>query len=347
MEELKKPNAQLYLYLAAVEGANGVEVSENFRKYFTEYSPPKALSIICLKLQDDRIAIGSKKYASVEELTQEKDSSQIGLIKKALMETDSLLLVWLSFLHKDKLPTSDAFIKQPVSGKLFLLGLLPYCVFKEMDPQGWQTNAAEILKGLIDTHPGRADLFEAYAAQGFPLNDEMLVEDRCIFTPLDYILHCEDYSPSQDTLEDEIILEELLEEERKDGTLFQGKLSVRHGRDTIENLIFLIHKLGDIHPEAYYLKGPIHAGNVSLIKRYLALGTDVNEYPNIIAEAAWYGDDDLSMVKLLLDSGATKKTIQASSKAVSKWKISNNSSKSKDFQKEVFRLLKEAERGKK
>jgi hypothetical protein len=121
MVDLKKPNAHLYLYLKAVEGAKGIDVSKAFLKCFNEsqYSPQYALSLVCLRLQGDCITIGSKKYASPEELTQEKDGSQINLIKKALMETDSTLLVWLSFIYKDKLPSAKTFNQQPVTEKFF------------------------------------------------------------------------------------------------------------------------------------------------------------------------------------------------------------------------------------
>jgi hypothetical protein len=51
-EELKKPNARLYLYFTAVEGAQGAEASDVFHKCFTDYPPEKALELICAMLKD-------------------------------------------------------------------------------------------------------------------------------------------------------------------------------------------------------------------------------------------------------------------------------------------------------
>jgi hypothetical protein len=50
-EELKKPNARLYLYFTAVEGAQGAEISEVFCKHFTGYPPEQALTKICTMLK--------------------------------------------------------------------------------------------------------------------------------------------------------------------------------------------------------------------------------------------------------------------------------------------------------
>jgi serine/threonine protein kinase len=184
MEDLKKTNARLYLYLAAVEGANGVEASENFCKYFTEYKPALALAIICLKLQGDCITIGSKKYQSPEELKQEKDTAQQELINKSVMEDHSTLLVWLSSFYKDYLPVTVGFKAQMVPQKFFLINLLPDFSYKKFDPK-WQTNALTILKLLIDESLGRSDLFEAYAAQGLPFNGEI---PGLNVSPLEYVI---------------------------------------------------------------------------------------------------------------------------------------------------------------
>lgn len=53
MEDLKKPNSHLYLYLKAVEGARGAAVSNMFLKFFTEsgYTPKRALAMVCAELQ--------------------------------------------------------------------------------------------------------------------------------------------------------------------------------------------------------------------------------------------------------------------------------------------------------
>jgi hypothetical protein len=98
MEDLKNPNANLYLYLAATEGSQGKEAADIFYKYFKEYSSPKrALALVYLKLQSDGgITIGAKRYQSPDELKAEKDGAQIALIKKSVTEKDSMLLVWLS-----------------------------------------------------------------------------------------------------------------------------------------------------------------------------------------------------------------------------------------------------------
>jgi hypothetical protein len=170
MDELKKPNARLYLYLRAVGGANEIEATGLFYKYFAEYSPKRALSLVCLKLQDNCVTIGSQKYERPDEIAQEKDSSQINLIKKEIMENESFLMVWLAAYYKDKLTSADKFSQQPASGQFFLLGLCPYLSYKELNPN-WQRDSAKILLGFIDDSPGRADLFEAYAAQGLPLSD--------------------------------------------------------------------------------------------------------------------------------------------------------------------------------
>jgi hypothetical protein len=53
MEDLKNPNANLYQYFKAVEGAQGVEISEVFLKYFSTYPPDQALTMICSMLKDN------------------------------------------------------------------------------------------------------------------------------------------------------------------------------------------------------------------------------------------------------------------------------------------------------
>jgi uncharacterized protein YraI len=281
MEDLKKPNAQLYLYLTAVEGAKGVEASEVFCKYFTEsgYSPRRALSLTCLRLQNNCITIGQKKYESPEELTQEDDPTQKDLIKKALMETDSLLLVWLSGIFQDKLPAANAFTQQPVAGQFFLLSLFPYLSFKEIDPN-WQTNASKILLGFITDSPGRADLFEAYAAQGLPLNDKFNLNIVRAQTPINYIVDN-----------------------------FYG-LSRKHGEDTIVNLIRLLVKLG-ANPKASAdsLLMAVKTSNVSLVKLMLDLGTDQakrNEAYKYVAKKTNINASDKAIMRLLNPTGLTK-----------------------------------------
>jgi hypothetical protein len=108
MDDLKKSNANLYLYLAATEGSQGKEAADTFCKYFEEYSPKRALALVYLNLQGDGgITIGKKRYQNPEEIKNEKDSTQKDLIKKALAEKDSMLIVWLSDIYDDNLNWTD------------------------------------------------------------------------------------------------------------------------------------------------------------------------------------------------------------------------------------------------
>jgi serine/threonine protein kinase len=169
MEDLKKPNANLYVYLEAVEGSQGKEAADAFCKYFKEYSPKRALALVYLKLQGDGgITIGEKHYQSPDELKKEKDKAQIDLIKKAVTGKDSILLVWLSDIYEDNLSAPEQFI---------LLDLLPYLSFKDFNDSSW------ILQDLIDSCPERTDLFEKYASEGLPLTRRICDDKR---TPIDY-----------------------------------------------------------------------------------------------------------------------------------------------------------------
>jgi serine/threonine protein kinase/uncharacterized protein YgiM (DUF1202 family) len=274
MEELKKPNAQLYLYLTAVEGTNGEEISQQFLKFFAEYNPQHALSLVCLKLQDDRVTIGSEKYESPEEITQEKDSAQINLIKKEIMTTDSMLLVWLSFFYPDKLPSAGKFSEQPASGQFFLLGILPYLSYKDFD-SNWQKNAGKILEEFINDNPGRADLFEAYAKQGFSFNDNLDAPNK---TPLDFIV-----------------------------SNFRN-LQNKHGEDTIINLIRLLVKLGaDVNASDDIFPLAVNEKNDPLIKLLIELGVNVNASPDILLLAT--KTRNVQLVSDLLDMGADKEAV--------------------------------------
>ena len=124
MEDLQKPTSRLYLYLMAVEGAQGVEAVEIFQKFFTEYNPQKALALICIKLQGNNLSLGGKRNIAPEEITKETDNSQINLIKNELEIDDSPLLVWLSSFYKDNI-TSGKFSQQTLPSRLFILGILP------------------------------------------------------------------------------------------------------------------------------------------------------------------------------------------------------------------------------
>jgi len=169
MDNLKENDARLYLYLTATEGSQGKNVADNFCKYFSEYSPRRALVLIYLKLQQDHgISIGEKRYLHHEELKQETDYQQIELIKKAVMEKDSPLLVWLSDIFGNSFKSTVAFDKLNIPDQFFLLGLLPFLSYEELSVRSWEA----VLQELITTCPGRSDLFETYAAQGLPLTGD-------------------------------------------------------------------------------------------------------------------------------------------------------------------------------
>ena len=148
MDDLKRPTANLYLYLAATESSQGKEAADAFYKYFKEYSPKRALALVYLKLQGDGgITIGKKRYQSPEELKKENDSAQIDLIEKALKEKDSTLLVWLSDIYGDDLESTDAFDNLSTPEKQFLLGFFPYLSFAEQERQKLE-RIAEIRKRI-------------------------------------------------------------------------------------------------------------------------------------------------------------------------------------------------------
>ena len=210
MDDLKNPTANLYLYLAATEGSQGEDVAKEFHKYFQEYSPKHALAFVHLKLQQDGgITIGSKRYLSPEELALENDAAQIDLIKKAVTEKDSLLLVWLSDKYGDYFKSTEAFGNLSVPDQFFLLSALPFLSFEKIDGSSWES----ALIDLINNFPGRSDLFDAYVAQGLPLKGQIL-GSPVKKTPIDYVA-CN----------------------------FDG-LSGTHGSDTVLNLVRLLHKLG-------------------------------------------------------------------------------------------------------
>jgi len=187
MEELKKPNANLYLFLSTTEGAEGKYVAEECCKYFAKFSPKCALNMVYLKLQGDGgITLGSKRYHSTEEIIQEQDSSQIALIKQAIAEKDSLLLVWLSERYGEYFSSTEAFQKLQPWDKLFLVGKLPYLSYKELIGSSWEKEALSDLKLLINDAPGRSDLFDIYAAQNLPLNGHLSANGNP--TPIDYIV---------------------------------------------------------------------------------------------------------------------------------------------------------------
>jgi len=245
MEDLKKPNANLYLYLAATESSQGKEAADAFCKYFKEYSPKRALALVYLKLQSEGgITIGTKHYQSPDDLKHEKDSAQIALIKKAVTEKDSMLLVWLSDIYGDNLKSTDQFNNLNTLEQFFLLGLLPFLSFKEFNGD------SRVLQDLIDSYPGRSDFFETYAAQGLPLTGQICGDKR---TPIDYTV-CN-----------------------------FSKLSKKHSADTIRNIIRLLCKLGaDVNEYSgdgtCSLINAYNATDNSLVKLLLELGVDENQY---------------------------------------------------------------------
>jgi serine/threonine protein kinase len=246
MEDLKKSNANLYLYLAETEGPQGKEAADIFCKNFKEYSPRRALALVYLKLQGDGgITIGNKRYQSPKELKSENDAKQIDLIKEAVKEKDSMLKVWLSDIYGNDLKSTDTFNNLSAPEQFFLIGLLPYLSFKEIN------GGNLVLPKLIDLCPGRADLFEIYAAQGLSLT----VQDCGNYnkTPIDYAV-CN-----------------------------FTELRNKHGNDTIRNMIRLLCKLGaDVNEYSGDGTCPlINAYNAKmndLAKLLLELGADENQY---------------------------------------------------------------------
>ena len=256
MEDLKKTNSALYIYLSVTWGSQGKEVADTFCRYFKEYSPNRALTLIYLKLQSDGgMSIGSKRYRSADELAQENDKAQIDIIKKAVKEKDSRLLVWLSAEYGDYFKSTEEFGKLNVTEQFFLLGLLPFLSYKELTG-----NNEAALKDLIDNYPGRSDLFEAYVAQGLPLKGQIL-DSPAKKTPIDYVVRN-----------------------------FNG-LSKKHGIAAINNLIRLLCKLGaDVNEcssdNTYTLLNAFNANNNDLVNLLLKLGADRGKYDELVAQRA-------------------------------------------------------------
>jgi serine/threonine protein kinase/acetyltransferase-like isoleucine patch superfamily enzyme len=252
---LKKTDANLYQYLAAIEGSQGKEVAHDFCKYFSQYSPKRALTLVFLKLQSDGgITIGSKRYFSADEVAQEKDDAQIDLIKRAVWEKDSQLLVWISDEYSDNFKSTDEFGKLSTLEQFFLLGLLPFLSFKELTG----TNGEAKLKYLIDNYPARSDLFEAYVKQGLPLKGSILDSPEKK-TPIDYVV-C-------------------------------NFNKIKDGSDTVYNLIRLLHKLGaDINEcssdGTYPLLNAYEAHNDDLVNLLLELGADRDKYQQLVEQRA-------------------------------------------------------------
>jgi ankyrin repeat protein len=189
MDELKNPNAQLYLYFKARGGSEGNKITDQFCKYFNDYSQKRALNLVYLSLQPDdggqSITIGSKTYQSLKEVAGEKGVKQIKLIKNAVQEEDSLFLVWLSVQSGGFLTSTASYEQLPASDKFYLLDLLPFLSYKEFD-SNWEKNAVCEMGALIHNNPGRFDLFEVYATQGLPFTGQIHIIDWRP-TPIDYL----------------------------------------------------------------------------------------------------------------------------------------------------------------
>ncbi|MDR0313117.1 MAG: protein kinase [Treponema sp.] len=257
MDELKKPNAGLYVYIAVTEGSHGKEVADSFCKYFKQYPPNRALTLVYLKLQSDGgVGIGSKRYLSTDELAQEKNGAQIELIKKAVREKDSPLLVWLSAQYGDYFKSTDEFGKLNVTEQFFLLGLLPFLSYKELTGN----NGEAALKNLIDKYPGRSDLFEVYVAQGLPLKGPIL-DYPLRTTPIDYVVRN------------------------------FNKLKNKQSSDTVNNLIRILCKLGaDVNEysgdDTYPLLNAYVPDNIDLVNLLLEVGADRRKYDELVAQRA-------------------------------------------------------------
>jgi serine/threonine protein kinase len=256
MDDLKSPNAGLYIYITITGGSQGKDVAQDFCNYFRQYSPKRALTLVYLKLQSDGgMSIGSKRYLNTDEIAQEKDKAQIELIKKAVMEKDSPLLVWISDEYRDYFKSTDEFVKLSILEQFFLLGLLPFLSFKELTG----SNGEAALRDLINNYPGRSDLFEAYVKQGLPLKGSIL--DSPKQTPIDYVVRN------------------------------FNNLKATHGSDTVYNLIRLLCRLGaDVNEcssdGTYPLLNAFKADFNYLVDILLELGADRDKYNQLVAQRA-------------------------------------------------------------
>lgn len=261
---LKNPNDNLFLYLIATGSTQGKEFADKFRQFFREYSPKHALALMYIHLQSDLgITIGSKRYKSIDELKQEKDGTQIDLVKKAILEKDSLLLVWIT-VQESNFKSTEAFNNLTIPDQFFLLGLFPFLSYKELKSSNWENSALSDLRFLIDFVPWRSELFEVYAYQGLPLKGKILdtiqKENSPVKrTPLDYIV-------------------------------FNYNELGKHGIGHIDNLIRLFCKLGaDINEYSSDGTCPLInafeaflTGENDLVKLLLELGADANQYRKFI-----------------------------------------------------------------
>jgi ankyrin repeat protein/tRNA A-37 threonylcarbamoyl transferase component Bud32 len=173
MEELKNnKNALFYLNILATGGNNGKTVVEKFQKYFEEYTPKRAVTLIYLFLTDSEgITIGSKIYSDIEEIAAETDSRQIEAIKQAVQEADSLFLVWLCEHYNAYFSSTEDLMNLPVWNRFFLFSQFPFLSYKELITN-WEKQSLNDLCALAYCVPGRFDLFETYARQGLPFKGQ-------------------------------------------------------------------------------------------------------------------------------------------------------------------------------
>ena len=286
MKALKNKNDFFYLYILATQGINGPVIVQNYHKYFSEYSPKRALTLIYFNLQDDdgkSISIGSKTYYSPDEIAEETDSNQISLIKKAVQEEDSLLLVWLSACYGDYFESTDEFKSLSASNKFMLLSKFPFLSYKELMPD-WKNSALDDLQKLIYNSSGRKDLFEAYLKQELPFTGKFNIKDWNP-TAIDYLTEC----------------------------FIDIRLDAKTGCD----LINFLHKNGAEVNEpsgngSYPLTTAVYKRNVPVVKTLLELGASPNNVSNY-APIMWAllpndsnekENDRIQIAELLLDYSA-------------------------------------------
>jgi tetratricopeptide (TPR) repeat protein/ankyrin repeat protein len=271
MEELKKADAQLYLYFESVEGASGKKAAENFCKYFEEYSPKRALALVYLNLQEDdgqSIKIGEKTYQTPEEVAAETDNKQIVLIKEAVLEEDSLFLVWLSEHYGEFFTTTGGFWKLNTSDRFYLLSKFSFLSYKELT-NNWKQAAISDLVILIHNSPGRFDLFETYAAQGLPFNGQTIATFvNWQPTAMSYLA---------------MFFKDIISDERAGLELV--RFLYKNGADINESS-------GD---SSFPLNIAVRCRNIPLVELLLELGADVNkvdEYSTPLLYALGKNDDN-------------------------------------------------------
>ncbi|MCL2181327.1 MAG: ankyrin repeat domain-containing protein [Treponema sp.] len=114
------------------------------------------------------ITLGSKTYNHPQEAADEKDPSQIELIKEALLEKDTPFNVWMSDHYGSYFKSAEGLNKLDSSDLFFLLGKFSFLSYKELTPN-WQEHAVDDLISLIRFNPERIDLFQSYVSQSLPL----------------------------------------------------------------------------------------------------------------------------------------------------------------------------------